>query len=69
MKREHVDSSNIASIGYDSESQTLEIEFINGAVYQYFDVPEHIFTGIMKADSHGVYLNSTIKGYYRYSKV
>jgi len=69
MNRTTVDSSNIASIGYDSESQTLEIEFLNGSVYQYFDVPEHVLEGIMNADSHGIYLNSTIKGSYRYSRV
>ncbi len=69
MNRDSVSSSNIASIGYDSESETLEIEFLNGSVYQYFDVPEHVYEGIMSADSHGKYLNANIKGNYRYSKV
>ena len=69
MKRESVESSNIASIGYDEASHTLEIEFLNGNVYQYFDVPKNIYEGIMKASSHGEYLASQIKGNYRYSKV
>jgi uncharacterized protein len=69
MKRTHVESSNIESIGYDSRSQTLEIEFLNGSVYQYFDVPEHVFNELMSADSYGKYLNANIKGTYRYSKV
>ena len=69
MKRNHVESSNIESIGYDSSSQTLEIEFLNGTIYQYFDVPQHIYDGLISADSHGKYLASNIKGYYRYSKV
>ena len=69
MKRQPVTSSNIASIGYDETSQTLEIEFLNGGVYQYFDVPNNIYVGIMGADSHGQYLAQNIKGYYRYSKV
>ncbi len=69
MKRTHVESSNIESIGYDSRSQTLEIEFLNGSVYQYFDVPERIYNGLMNADSHGKYINANIKGIYRYSKV
>ena len=30
MNREPVSSSNIASIGYDVSSETLEIEFHNG---------------------------------------
>ena len=69
MNRQPVTSSNIASIGYDANSQTLEVEFLNGGVYQYFDVPQHIYDGIMNADSHGQYLAQNIKGVYRYSKV
>ncbi len=69
MEREHVESSNIESIGYDSDNQTLEIAFLNGSIYQYFDVPEHIHQEMMGADSQGKYLAHQIKGHYRYSKV
>jgi len=69
MEREHVESSNIESIGYDSDSQTLEIAFLNGSIYQYFDVPLQIFEDMMSAESQGKYLAHQIKGHYRYSKV
>jgi len=69
MKRIHVESSNIESIGYDPKSQTLEIEFLNGSIYQYFDVPEYVFNELKDADSCGKYLNANIKGHYRFSKV
>ena len=69
MNRQAVTSSNIASIGYDVDSQTLEIEFLNGGVYQYFDVRQNVYDELMSASSHGQYLNQSIKGYYRYSKV
>jgi uncharacterized protein len=62
-------SSNIASIGYDNQSETLEIEFLNGSIYQYFDIPERIYKELMGADSYGKYFASVIKGNYRYSKV
>lgn len=63
-------SSNIASIGYDSISQILEVEFLNRAIYQYYDVPETLYDGLMSADSHGKYLNEYIKkGGYSYSRV
>ena len=39
MDRIQVRSSNIRSIGYDQKTQTLEVEFLKGGVYQYFDVP------------------------------
>lgn len=69
MDRTPVVSSNIASVGYDEDSSTLEIEFNNGAVYQYFDVSKKIYDGLITADSVGSYLASYIKGHYRYSKV
>ena len=69
MNRESVSSSNIASIGYDVNSETLEIEFHNGGVYQYFDVPKAVHDDLMAADSHGGYLAANIKGVFRYSKV
>lgn len=69
MEKIPVTSSNIESIGYDGDSSTLEIEFKNGATYQYFDVPENVFTELRDADSVGGYLAARIKGTYRYSKV
>lgn len=69
MNRQPVQSSNIASIGYDVASQTLEVEFLNGGVYQYFGVPQNVYQGLMNASSHGEYLAQNIKGHYRYSKV
>lgn len=70
MERQYVSSSNIASIGYDPENMILEIEFLNGSVYQYYDVPQSIYEGLMAADSHGKYLSAYIKkGGYSYAQV
>lgn len=70
MERQFVTSSNIASIGYDSTSQILEVEFRDGSIYQYYDVPESLYDGLMSADSHGKYLNEYIKkGGFRYQRV
>ena len=69
MERQSVSSSNLRSIGYDHSSSTLEVEFNNGSIYQYFDVPQHIYSEIMSAGSHGQYLAQNIKGVYRYSKI
>lgn len=46
MKRIPVSSSNLASVGYDETSQTLEIGFLHGGVYQYFDVPSSFMKGL-----------------------
>jgi hypothetical protein len=69
MERIPVDSSNISSIGYDEDSNTLEVEFNNGAVYQYFDVPLSVYKEMLAAGSKGQFLAHHIKGYYRFVKV
>jgi hypothetical protein len=69
MERIQVESSNISSIGFDEDSNTLEIEFHNGAVYQYFDVPLNVYEGIRDADSKGKYFAQHIKGYFRFVKI
>ena len=68
MDRRAVDSSNIAEVGYDERSNTLEVLFRNGRVYQYFAVPSQEAHSLMNAASHGQYLNHHIKGRYRYAR-
>ena len=64
-----VASSNILSVGYDGGTQTLEVEFVSGAVYQYYGVPEGIHQQLMQAPSKGQFLNAYIKDRYPYSRV
>lgn len=61
MQRTPVSSSNIASIGYDPASKTLEVGFLNGTVYQYYNVPQSVYNGLMSAGSHGGYLDAYVK--------
>lgn len=69
MNRTPVTSSNIASIGYDANTMTLEVEFTNGSVYQYFDVPETEYQALVSASSVGTHLNQNIKARYRYAQI
>jgi hypothetical protein len=69
MDRQPVVSSNIKSIGYDHISRTLEIEFHDGGIYQYFGVPETVFNGLMGVPSHGSYFHRYIKDKYRWAKI
>ena len=69
MDHTPVISSSIVSVGYDPESTTLELEFVNGHVYQYFGVPESIYKDLLAADSIGAFVNTHIKGHYRYDEV
>ena len=69
MERTPVTSTNVRAIGYDLDSQTLEVEFNNGSVYQYAGVPQDEYEGLMNADSKGKYLNANIKGRYPFTKL
>ena len=69
MKRQTVQSSNLRTVGYDSTSKTLEIEFHEGRIYQYSNVPFEIFTGLMNAPSKGKFHHRCIKYNFLYTRV
>ena len=69
MNREPVQSSNISTVGYDETSQTLEIEFNNGGIYQYFDVPVAQYVELMRSESVGTYFSANIRAMYRYARL
>jgi hypothetical protein len=63
-----VNSSSIAAVGYDAESQTVYIQFLHGATYAYKGVPEHEFDNLRTAPSVGAYLNRNYKNVYPYER-
>ena len=69
MNRISLNSTNVSSAGYDDQSQTLEIEFRRGGIYQYFDVPRLTYDQFMSASSPGDYLHDQIRGTFRYARV
>lgn len=69
MFRSPVESTAVASLGYDAGAWTLEVEFTSGSVYRYFDVPEAEYRKLLAAESIGAYLNHEIKPRYRYTQV
>lgn len=62
MNRTDVTSSNIASIGYDEETRTLEIEFHSGDIYTYYPITLSGYNDLMNAASIGSYFFKNIKG-------
>ena len=69
MERYSVASSNIAAVGYDGNTQTLEVEFLSGSIYQYFGVPQNMYDQLTAAGSKGRFLNTYIKNAYPFSRV
>ena len=68
MRRRSVSSSSVASVGYDAKTQTLEIEFQSGSVYDYGEVPPEVFKGLMEAPSKGRFFSNEIRGQYPSTK-
>ncbi len=64
MRRKPIDSSAIASIGYDPDREELEVEFTSGNVYRYFAVPEDVYEDLLRAPSKGRFFGSSIRGQY-----
>ena len=69
MEREMVASSTILSAGYESASETLEVEFKSGGLYQYYNVPESVYLDFMASDSKGKFLHVYVKSSYPCSRV
>jgi hypothetical protein len=63
------DSSNLSGFGYDPNTSVLRVEFKNGGIYEYYDVPLHVFEAMKVAPSKGQFLAYQIKGTYRYARV
>jgi hypothetical protein len=61
MRRDRVSSSSIASVGYDEPEHVLEIEFHNGNVYRYLDVPAAVHRLLLQAQSIGEFVNTVVK--------
>ncbi len=61
MNRVPVESTSIASVGYDPDEYVLEIEFQNGKVYRYREVPAAAHRLLLLAESKGDFVNRVIK--------
>lgn len=61
MQRKPVESSQIRSIGYDAATETLEVEFKGGEVWQYSHFPQQMWLEFESAPSIGKYFSSQIR--------
>ena len=54
-------STNIQSFAYNKATLILEIEFYSGATYQYYQVSEEVYQGLINAGSVGRFFHEHIK--------
>ncbi len=64
MRRRPITSSVVGSVGYDRDSQTLEVEFTTGRVYRYLEVPELLYRRLLRAHSAGEFFNAEIRDHF-----
>jgi hypothetical protein len=60
VERTAVTSGAIRSLGYEESSQTLEVEFRTGRVYQYEGVPAATYAWLLRVDNKGGFINRMI---------
>lgn len=62
-KHVKVESSNIHSVGYDTQAHTLEVVFKSSidTVYCYENVSAVTFAKLLNAESHGKFFTKNIK--------
>lgn len=68
MTIQPVISSKLVAVGYDAISMILRVQLKN-ATYEYYNVPEHIYKGLMSATSHSHYHATYIRNSYRCTKI
>lgn len=61
-------SAAIQACDYDGEKKMLRVEFGNGSVYKYNDVPADIYKGMQESPSLGQYFNAQIRDQYGFDR-
>jgi hypothetical protein len=70
VKRVAVSSRSLRELGYDPDTQVLEVLFHNGSLYRYEQVPPEVVQALLEADSLGRHFNQVFKPqHYRYQRV
>lgn len=69
MEHKPVSSSNLESVGYDQKSQTMQIKFRNGGLYEYDGVPMHVYLGLVGASSPGNHFHHHVRPKYAGKKI
>ena len=69
MERKYIQSSNLLGVRYQPYTNTLEVEFHNGHVYQYFDVPAQVYRALIDSPSHGRFFNHFIRDRFPFRQI
>lgn len=69
MRRAPLQSRAVLSAGYDPVTKQLELEFKNGRIYRYREVPAGVYAFLLRTPSKGGYVNRMIQNRYAFDEV
>jgi hypothetical protein len=69
MTRTKVTADILRSVGYDPDSELLELEFTSGDIYDYQKVQPHLYMGLMSSNAKDAYFNKYIRDHYEVEKI
>ena len=69
IKREPVVSRGLAAVGYSKRLRALEIEFRDGSIYRYADVPRSLYRQLIESESKAGFYNRHIRKKFRSVRV
>ncbi len=64
-----VHSSGVRAVGSEEERKSLYVQYVDGDLYEYVEVPAAEVIDLFQADSIGWFVNKRIKPYYDYRKL
>jgi hypothetical protein len=65
VERQTVKSRILRSVGYDEPAKTMEIEFQNGLLYLFSDVPPKVHKELMRSPEIGKYFTDKVRTKFR----
>ncbi len=69
IRRGPIESSALAAIGFSRRLHALEIEFHDGLIYRYLEVPPPVYRAFLAAESKARFYNQHVRGKYRCLRV
>jgi hypothetical protein len=69
IRRVSTESIAVSSVGYDPRTKSLDVEYVGGAVYRYYPVPERIHRQLLLAESKGQFVNDRIRDAYPFRRI
>lgn len=67
-EKSYTDSKVVRHLKYDSEERTIEVTYLNGRKFRYFDFPMELWEDAVQAISIGHFINK-VKPHYRYEQI